>query len=84
MNDEVEHNGKKYQVIYTHERVFCGDKISPRGGTTSARIDLIYDEGDYAMGGLIAVASCSPDDVYSKKKGREIAKGRIQQMLAKL
>jgi hypothetical protein len=85
MNDIVEHNGKTYAVRYAHERIFCAcGEIAPRGGRTVAMVDLLFDEGGYAMAGLAARAECSTHDIYSKHKGREIAKGRLIQLLKKL
>lgn len=86
MDDTVTYNGKTYKVRYTHERVFYPGLtgLNPRGGRTTAYIDLVFDLGRHSVGGLAAAAECSCKDVYSKKRGREIAKGRLIKILQKL
>jgi len=68
---KIKYLGEEYPVKYMHLREYTEDGITiSKGGTTIAFIDLGNEI-------ISAQAECSPLDNYSKKFGRDRARGRL-------
>jgi len=81
----VEFKGQEYPVKYRHERLLeeCGD-IAHRGGKTVAFIVTKYNDDRTPKTMIEGVAICGKKDVFGKKMGRMIAKGRLLKELKQL
>jgi len=77
--DKIKFGGKELLVKYSHLRAKSKDKktVLEKGGVTLARVYIDLPETEYIEG----IASCSPLDNFSKKRGRTIALGRLKKEL---
>jgi hypothetical protein len=76
--EKVEYRGKEYFIKYRHERDIDEDgNPEQRGGKTVAYIVLAWKEDGSILDMMLAEAECSKHDIFSKKLGRTIARGRL-------
>lgn len=80
--EKIKYNGKEYPLRYRHDRDIGDDGYpKPKGGKTMAYIVTRWND-DGSIGELIGGdAECSKNDVFSKKLGRTIARGRLLKAL---
>ena len=76
--EKTEYKGQEYPIRYRHNREIGDDGYpKPHGGSTVAYIVLEWNENGSIAKMLSGTAECSKNDVFSKKLGRTIAKGRL-------
>ncbi len=78
MEETIELNGMQYTLMYEHKRKFLKNgQLDNHGGVTIA---FIKDRGvDTRL--FEAEAKCCKKDIYNKKRGRTIAKGRLLKLI---
>lgn len=81
----VEFRGREFPVKYRHERdTDERGNLKHRGGQTVAFIVMQYDDEGMPLKTIEGEARCCKKDVYNKRMGRQIAKGRLLKEIARL